>query len=577
MTGCTSSPDQEVADGQEAAAAAIDQLADRYVSSYFEAFPHYALLSGAPDARPAELADHSLPALAEWAAKEDRMLQELQDIDLASLEGTPQAVTYKILQNQLESAIGWRICRMELWNVSPTWTGWQSELALLASSLPNGTTDERINMLARLSQIPAYIDDEIENLREGMKLGYSAPAVNVRNVIEQMDGMLAATVEDSPFVQAAGKNAFEDFIMELEMLETGAIRPATARYRDFLRDEYLPHAREPIGVSTNPDGMDCYTAALKFHTTVDLSAQEVHDIGLEQIQNIRTEMEEIGKRSFGTSDVGALLQQAMSLPEYRFSSREDLVQTAEHAVTRAKDAMSDWFGRLPIGEVEVRPYPAFQEKTAPGGFYSSASEPGGTGTYWVNAYKADTQSKAGLESTAFHETYPGHHFQGSIALERDDLHPIARYFSVSGYAEGWALYSERLCDEIGLFSGDIDRLGLLSKEALRAARLVVDSGMHALGWSRQQAIDYLTANTASTVDQATAEIDRYIAVPGQATSYMIGSLEIRNLRTKARAQFGERFDIKAFHDRVLEDGSLPLWVLREKIEHWIETESASDR
>jgi uncharacterized protein (DUF885 family) len=216
----------------------------------------------------------------------------------------------------------------------------------------------------------------------------------------------------------------------------------------------------------------------------------------------------------------------------------------------------------------VEPYPPFLEKTAPGGQAIPPSADGAPGKYMVNAYDATSQSRAGLESTAFHEAYPGHHMQLALALEKDGLHPISRYFFLSGFGEGWALYTERLADEMGLFSGDIDRLGLYSNEALRAARLVVDSGMHVLGWSRQQAIDYLLANTTETPDRATAEIDRYIAVPGQATAYMIGNLEIRKLRTEAEAALGAKFDVKAFHDALLEDGSMPLWALREKIERW---------
>jgi uncharacterized protein (DUF885 family) len=187
----------------------------------------------------------------------------------------------------------------------------------------------------------------------------------------------------------------------------------------------------------------------------------------------------------------------------------------------------------------------------------------------INAYKATEQSRAGLESTAFHEAYPGHHLQVAMALEQENLHPISRYFFLSGFGEGWALYAERLSDEMGLFSSDLDRLGLLSNESLRAARLVVDSGMHAFGWTRQRAIDYLLAHTTETPDRAAAEIDRYIAVPGRATAYMIGNLEIRRLRNEAKQKLGDKFDIREFHDVVLEDGTMPLWVLRAKVERWV--------
>jgi uncharacterized protein (DUF885 family) len=340
------------------------------------------------------------------------------------------------------------------------------------------------------------------------------------------------------------------------------------RDRDFLQKTYLPAAREAIGVSANPNGAACYAAAVKYHATVAMGAQEIHDLGKTQMAKIQAEMKDIGRRSFGTDDPIALLKLVKTDPKYRFKSREELIATAEASLARAKAALPKWFGTVPAAPVIIEPYPAFLEKTAPGGQAVPPTADGRPGKYLINAYKANEQSRAGLESTAFHETYPGHHMQGAVALEQENLHPISRYFFLSGFGEGWGLYAERLADEMGLFSSDLDRLGLLSNEALRAARLVVDSGMHALGWTRQQAIDYVLAHTTETTARAEAEIDRYIAVPGQATAYMIGNLEIRRLRDDAKRKLGERFDIREFHDIVLEDGTMPLWVLREKVDRW---------
>jgi uncharacterized protein (DUF885 family) len=545
----------------------VTALADRYVAEYLEAFPYQALVLGAPEVHPDQLADHSLSALQRWQATEDAMLAELLKIDRAALAGTPAAITYIFLQNQLEAARDFRACRMELWNVSPTWTGWQGDLPLVAGMQAVSTDAERQAAIARWAQLPAYLDTEIANLREGLRLGYTAPKNNVESVIRQMDAMLAAPVSESPFVQMAPEAG--TFRAQLEAIEKGGIRPAIARYRDFLRSEYLSQARLAIGVSANPDGEACYQAAVKFHATVALTAQEIHDIGLAQMQALHEDISEIGLRSFGSSDPIKVLAVAKNDRRYRFASREELIAYAEAAVERGRLAVPDWFGLVPSAPVIVEPYPPFLEKTAPGGQAIPPSADGAPGKYMINAYNATAQSRAGLESTAFHEAYPGHHLQVAIALEREGLHPISRYFFLSGFGEGWALYTERLADEMQLFSGDIDRLGLYSNEALRAARLVVDSGMHVLGWSRQQAIDYVLANTTETADRAAAEIDRYIAVPGQATAYMIGNLEIRKLRTEAERALGSRFDIKAFHDAVLEDGSMPLWALREKIERWI--------
>jgi uncharacterized protein (DUF885 family) len=305
-----------------------------------------------------------------------------------------------------------------------------------------------------------------------------------------------------------------------------------------------------------------------------MTAQQIHDLGKAEIAKILGEMRAIGQRSFGVEDPQALLTLVKTDPKYRFKSRAELIKVAEDAVARSKAAVPNWFGNVPGSPVIVEPYPSYVEKTAPGGQYVSPSAGGAPGKYLINAYKANEQSRAGVESTAFHEAYPGHHMQSAIALEQENLHPVQRYFYLSGFGEGWGLYAERLSQEMGLFGSDVDRLGLLSNEALRAARLVVDSGMHALGWSRQQAIDYVLAHTTETPDRAAAEIDRYIAVPGQATAYMIGNLEIRRLREDAKNRLGTRFDIKVFHDVVLEDGAVPLWVLKEKIDRFVTEELA---
>ena len=547
----------------------VNALADSYVRGYLDAFPYQAVVLGAPDAHPSLLGDHSLPALANWQAREDALLASLKKIDVKAIEGSAEAGTYKFLQNQLQSAVDYRVCRMELWNVSPTYTGWQGDLPLAAGMQNVSRPQDQQDAIARWSQVAQYLDDEIVNLKEGLKLGYTAPRSNVQSVINQMNAMLAAPIDDSPFVQMAKADSPASFKKALQDQERKLIRPAITRYRDSLQQTYLAAAREAIGVSANPGGAKCYAAAVQYHATVSMTPQEIHDLGKAQIEKITAEMKAIGKRSFNIDDPAALLKLVTTDAKYRFKNRDELIKLAESAVARSKAAVPKFFGIVPQAPVIVEPYPAFLEKTAPGGQAIPPTADGKPGKYLINAYKANEQSRAGLESTAFHEAYPGHHLQVAIALERENLHPISRYFFLSGFGEGWALYAERLSDEMQLFSSDLDRLGLLSNEGLRAARLVVDSGMHALGWTRQQAIDYLLAHTTENPDGAAAEIDRYIATPGQATSYMIGNLEIRRLREMATKQLGSRFDIKEFHDVILEDGSLPLWVLREKVERWV--------
>lgn len=552
------------------APAEVNALADRYVTAWVETFPDQASITGVASTAYDRLPDLSPATFTRWRATEDSLLAALDAVDVTLLPDSSAAfVTHGFLGAVLRNSIGWRVCRMELWNVSPTWTGPLSVLASMAENQPVGSAEQREAATRRYAEMPRYFEQEIANLREGIRLGVTMPRHNAEAVIRMAEALLSAPVAESPFV-AMAKDSFPEFRAQMEAVEMESIRPAVTAYRDFLRDEYLAAARTTIGVSENPDGPACYAAAVRYHATVDLTAQEVHQVGRDQMAVIRGEMEAIAERLFGNRDVAAALNRMRTEAAYQMGSRDNLLAVARDAVARAKAAAPQWFGLLPRADVIVQPVPAFSEASAPGAFYTNPAEDGSRpGTYSINLRGAETTPRAGIEATAFHEAFPGHHLQSALALERTTLHPISRYIFLSGFGEGWALYTERLAEEMGLYSGDVDRMGLLSNEALRAARLVVDAGMHGLGWSRDQAIQYMLDNTAESRESVTSEVDRYIAVPAQATSYMLGNLEIRRLRAQAEQAMGDRFDIKAFHDRVLEDGSVPLSMLRAKIERWI--------
>ena len=291
---------------------------------------------------------------------------------------------------------------------------------------------------------------------------------------------------------------------------------------------------------------------------------------MRELERIHREMRAIGQRSFCTTDIHELLETVRSDKRYTFSNPQEVIDYAQAAIDRAHGAIPAWFGTMPRSQVVIRPYPDFMKRSG-GGFYNPGTADGGRpGVYELGTWQPETIPKAGMEAVTFHETYPGHHLQVMTGLERAGVHPILRYLYFSGTGEGWALYTERLAEEMGLYSSDLDRVGLLSNEAWRAARLVVDTGMHALGWSRQRAVDFLLESTAVSEDEANYEINRYLAVPAQALSYMTGSLEIQHLRRMAEERLGERFDIRAFHDRVIEDGTVTLGMLRKKIERWVE-------
>jgi len=548
--------------------ARVKGLADAYLDGFFTRNPDQITLYGVPGRHHDQLPDNSVPALRAWQAKEDGWLKEARQIEPSTITTLPLRATLAIVREALESGSGARLCRNELWTVSQMVNGWQVQFGYLVTIQPVGTDAARREALARWSQLPKYIDTEIGNLRDGLKEGFSAPKGNVRLVIDQVNTLITTPLAESPFDSPSVRDKTPEFQKQFDLLVREQIVPAFTRYRDFLERDYLPAAREAIGVSANPDGARCYTASVRYFSSLPVAADEVHATGQREVAKLDAEMKAIAERSFSTGDVPKALERVRSDKRYLFKSREELIAYSQAALARSKAAMHDWFGLLPKADVVIQPYPKFREKNGPNEYNPPAEDGSRPAVFFINAYQAETKSRAPAESTAFHETIPGHHLQGAIALERKEIHPIGRYLGNAGYQEGWALYTERLADEMKLYSGDLDRLGMLSSQALRASRLVVDSGLHALGWTRQQAIDFMLAHTAEPKDDIVSEVDRYIIYPGQATAYMLGELEIAKARDEAKQAMGRRFDIKAFHDRVLEDGAVPVSFLRNKIHTW---------
>jgi uncharacterized protein (DUF885 family) len=556
----------------------VTALADAYLAAYFDRYPEFVTYYSVPGGRHDRMRDNSLAAHERWEAQEDQWLATLRSIDHARLAGRPEWVTYGTLREVLEASTAGRVCHNELWGVTQTAAGWQAWLAYLSEVQPIGTDDLRAQALARWRGIPRFIDLEVEKLREGVRRGYAAPKGNVRLVIGQMDALLSTPAIESPFYSLAARDSTPTFETELKAIVATGINPAIRRFRDFLEREYLPRAREAIAVSANPNGAMCYRAAVRNFSTLDLSPRQIHELGLEQVAKLDAEMLAIARRSFGASEVPPLLERLKTDPKYTFRTGEEVVSYSEEALGRAKTAIGKWFGILPKADVVIRRYPAFRERSAAGEYHVPAEDGSRPGAYFILTYDPTKRSRSGSQSVTFHETIPGHHLQIAIAMERKSaIHPIARYLRNAGYTEGWALYAERLADEMGLYSSDLDRMGMLSDQRWRAARLVVDPGIHVLGWTRERAIKYLLANTTASRDEVEAEVDRYIIWPGQATAYMLGMLEIRQLRDGAESALGPRFDIREFHDRVLEDGSLTLPMLRDKIERWIAEARVSSR
>lgn len=550
-------------------AARVNAIATEFVDGYYTQFPEEVYEVGYPDAPLDRFGDHSLERLAAWGDQVDGWAAALEKIDLDSLTGTPSAITYAFARDRLQALIDRRVCRMELWNVSPTWTGWQSLIIATLAVQPVETQEQRDAAIRRAADIPRFLGTEVSNLRRGQIQGYLAPSGNVAAVIEQISTLIDTEIGDSPFSSPAARADDKFFTTQYRAIIESQVIPALIAYRDYLANDYV--GRDIVGVGVNPDGDACYVASVSYWSSLAMSPEDIHRAGLSEMARIQSEMLEIARESFGTDDLKALLDQLRTQTQYTFASEQTLLDYVSSAVGRAEIAVHDWFGNVPDAKLVILPSPAYK-KSSGSGFYSAGLADGSRpGTYEVGTYDPQGISQAGQEATAFHESWPGHHLQISIALFNDALHPIQRYMHISGMSEGWALYAERLADEMGIYSDDVARIGMLSNEAYRAARLVVDPGMHVMGWTRQQAIDYMLENTAESLSAISGQVDRYAAVPGQATSYLLGSLEIQRLRRVAEEALGESFDIREFHDRVLADGSVTLPMLRRKITAWIAT------
>lgn len=554
----------------EALAARVDSLADAALDEMLIHHPEMGTQLGLAEAEHGRITDNSETSIEAERQGLDSLYEAVLAIDAEALVGRPQRVTYGVLREWLEGERASRVCRLELWGVASYVNGWQAEYTDLALLQPVGTDTLRSLALARLHALPTFLEREVDDLREGLELGFSAPQVIVRNVIGQLDGILAAPVEESPFYSPAERDSTTAFRAAVARTIEGELNPAIRAYRDFLADEYLPRAREALGVADNPGGVACYRARLRAFATVDIDPDSVFEVGRREMARIEDEMRAIAERSFDGEPLETLLPRLRTEPRYTFRTSQEIVDTSRAVIDRGKAAMGDWFGRLPRAEVVIRPYPEFRQRAGAPGQYQPAPEDGSRpAIFLINPSDPTHRSRADVENVAIHEGIPGHHLQIAIALERTDLHRLSRYTFNSGFAEGWALYAERLGDEMGLYSSDLGRVGMLSSEAFRAARMVIDAGIHTKGWTREEALEYLLSHTVLTPSIAEGEIDRYISWPGQAPSYMIGRLEILRLRERARSELGDAFDIRDFHDRVLEDGTVPLALLEAKIERWI--------
>jgi uncharacterized protein (DUF885 family) len=402
-------------------------------------------------------------------------------------------------------------------------------------------------------------------------------------MIEQLDTQLAQKPEDSPYFGPV--KAFPDSIGAADRARlttqyrnaiTGQIYPALTRLRDFLKTEYLPKARDGYGLMYMKGGDKLYRYLVHSTTTLPLTPEEIHQTGLKEVARITGEMEKVRQEVGFTGTLPEFFNYLRTDPTFKKPTREALTQ-GYYDIGKAVDAkLPQYFSTLPKAKLEIRPYPEFREKFEAGGSYEQGTPDGSRpGTFYFNAYDLPSRTTPGMTTLYLHEGAPGHHFQISLAQENEALPPFMRFGGNTAFVEGWALYAETLGYDMGFYKDPYQRMGTLDDEMLRAMRLVVDTGIHSKGWTREQAIDYMLAHSSMGKTDATAEVERYIAIPSQALAYKTGAMTIQRLRHKAEAELGPRFDIREFHAQVLMTGALPLAILEQKIDRWIAAKKGS--
>jgi uncharacterized protein (DUF885 family) len=518
---------------------------------------------------------------AERAAAESD-LAALHGIDRAVLNPTDQ-IAYDVFEFQTRDTLrGLEPDLLALTQVRPMnhFYGFHTFYPTFASGqggAPFKTLADYDNNLLRHKEFVTYLDRAIERFRQGEASGVVESKLTVRNMIEQLDTQLKQKPEDSPYFGPA-KDFPDSFsaaekarlTAEYRLAVTDELYPALTRLRDFLRDEYLANAREGVGELYMRGGDKLYAYQLQSTTTLPLTAEQIHQTGLSEVARITAEMEKVRQEVGFKGDLQHFFDYMRTAKRFQPKSRAALTQGFYDIQKQVEPKLPEYFAVMPKAKLEIRPYEPFREKFEAGGSYEGGTPDGSRpGTFYFNAYDLPTRSTWGMTTLFLHEGEPGHHFQISLAQENTALPSFMRFGGNTAYVEGWALYAETLGYPMGLYKDPYQHFGTLNDEMLRAMRLVVDTGIHAKGWSRDQAIAYMLGHSGMGKTDATAEVERYIAIPSQATAYKTGALTIQRLRDKAQAALGDKFDIREFHAEVLNTGALPLAILEQKIDRWI--------
>jgi uncharacterized protein (DUF885 family) len=544
--------------------AQVITLANRLAALRVNYDPTIAYVTGLPAPSHSRFPDRSLRAIRALERDEDAISAALARVPAGGLDAKANA-TRAVLKEMLEASRQLRVCRAELWDLSH-FTGWQVGFALVAELQPVGTPALRAEALKRWGSLPGFLRVQTANLRAGLAAGYSVPKSVVNRVITQLDALVASAPEESPFYSLAMRDGDAAFSAKLKSLIGEKINPAIRDFRVFLAKDYLPHARDTLALSALPDGAQCYQAQLRSYTTLDRTPAEVMALGEKTVKENEQTVIALGSKLYGTSDVVEIIKRNNDAADNHFGSPDELLASARALLSVAVEKSRPYFVKLPDQSVVVEPPPAYQQGTGISAHYEPQPDLTKAARYIEPTEEWKSQTRGLGEITLVHEAIPGHHLQIALAFESPQGSDLAKLADNSAYVEGWARYAERLSEEAGTYRTDYARI---SRRIWPARGMVVDPGLHAFGWSREEAVTYLVATGRFDERGAEATVDRIATIPGQLTAYDSGGLEIFALRTEAEAALGSRFDIRQFHQRVLEQGIVPLQELRDHVRAWI--------
>jgi uncharacterized protein (DUF885 family) len=526
--------------------------------------------------------------LAKEKAASEGDLAALHAIDRASLNPTDQ-LAYDVFEFSTKDTLkGYDPQYLNVTKVRPInhFSGFHTFYPSFSSGsggAPFKTVADYENALKRHAGYVILLDRAIGRFKEGEAAGVFETKMTIKNVIEQFDTQLKQPVEESPFYQPVKKFPADFSQADKTRLEAAYraaiandIYPAMKNLRDYLEASYLPKARDGYGLMYMKGGKELYAYMVQSTTTLPLTPEEIHQTGLSEVARIKTGMEQVKQEVGFNGTLPQFFEYLRTDPKFKLPTREALTQ-GYYDIGKAVDAkLPTYFSTLPKAKLEIRPYEPFREKFQAGGSYEQGTPDGSRpGIFYFNAYDLPSRTTPGMTTLYLHEGSPGHHFQISLAQENADLPAFMRFGGNTAFVEGWALYAETLGYDMGFFKDPIQRMGTLDDEMLRAMRLVVDTGIHSKGWTREQAIEYMLANSSMGKTDATAEVERYIAIPSQALAYKTGAMTIQRLRKKAEAELGNKFDVREFHAQVLMTGALPLAILEQKIDRWVAAKKAA--